>query len=109
MKLNMVAKSDVGKVREANEDYCGIFQEEKLALVCDGMGGHKAGSQASRLAVSTIRYAFSYIDQATHNKINEDLKAEHREIIGRLVSSVRLANRHVYNRASREAEFRGRG
>ena len=30
MKLHMVAKSDVGKVREANEDFCGIFQEERI-------------------------------------------------------------------------------
>ncbi|MBN2012620.1 Stp1/IreP family PP2C-type Ser/Thr phosphatase [candidate division KSB1 bacterium] len=109
MKLQMVAKSDVGKVREVNEDFCGIFQEEKLALVCDGMGGHKAGSQASRLAVSTIRYAFSYIEESVHQKITVDMDEENQVAAGRLVSSIRLANRHVFNRACREPEFRGMG
>jgi len=94
MKIQMVAKSDVGKVREANEDFCGIFKEDQLAVVCDGMGGHKAGSHASRLAVSTIRYAFSYIDDDIHNQIARDVLDDDAAEAGaeRLVSSIRLAS-----------------
>ncbi|MBD3287446.1 hypothetical protein GF337_01470, partial [candidate division KSB1 bacterium] len=58
----MVARTDVGRVRQINEDYYGNFLEAKLAVLCDGMGGHKAGSQASRLAVSTIRYMYLYLE-----------------------------------------------
>ena len=52
--------SDVGRVRERNEDYFGSFSGGfgNLLVVCDGMGGHKGGEIASRLAVETIKNHF---------------------------------------------------
>ncbi len=52
--------SDVGKVRTVNEDYFGSYQGEfgNMIIVCDGMGGHKGGYLASRLAVETIKTHF---------------------------------------------------
>lgn len=47
-------KSDVGKVRPHNEDYWQAVAEQGLWVVCDGMGGHRAGELASRIAVETI-------------------------------------------------------
>ena len=51
-------RSDVGKVREINEDYVYISDPLPngimLAIVADGMGGHLAGEIASKLAVETI-------------------------------------------------------
>ncbi|HXC49405.1 MAG TPA: protein phosphatase 2C domain-containing protein [Candidatus Limnocylindrales bacterium] len=44
--------SDVGRQRKQNEDT--ILTSASLFLVCDGMGGRKAGEVASRLAVDTI-------------------------------------------------------
>ncbi|HOJ37763.1 MAG TPA: hypothetical protein PLI27_08855 [Ignavibacteriales bacterium] len=47
----------MGKVRKANEDYYAKYESEKfgtLVIVCDGMGGYKGGSLASRLAVENI-------------------------------------------------------
>jgi len=109
MKIVMVAQSDIGRVREANEDYCGIFSEDNLAVLCDGMGGHNAGAHASRLAVSTIRYMSTFLDQSTQYEIAKDVKDPYKEVAANLVSAVRLANRHIYNRALKNVKFNGMG
>jgi len=109
MKLTMMAGSDIGTARSKNEDFCGIFEEDGLAIVCDGMGGHNAGASASRLAVTTIRYMYLFLDQTFHNQITRDLIANDLIIAARLVGSIRLANRNVYNKSRREVKLRGMG
>jgi protein phosphatase len=47
--------SDVGRVRENNEDYLLFDAEIQLSLVADGVGGHYGGDIASELAAKTIQ------------------------------------------------------
>ena len=58
--MNVIAAglSDVGLQREHNEDsYC-VLPEFSLFVVADGMGGHKAGDVASKLAIEAISSFF---------------------------------------------------
>lgn len=55
-------QTDPGKVRTHNEDSVSIVENlsgEYLVVVCDGMGGHKAGEVASSLAVNELSKRFS--------------------------------------------------
>lgn len=57
--------TDVGKMREHNEDAGGIFVNkagEYLAVVADGMGGHQAGDVASQMAKELLESAWESID-----------------------------------------------
>ncbi|WP_028263628.1 Stp1/IreP family PP2C-type Ser/Thr phosphatase [Atopobium fossor] len=52
LQLSWGARSDVGLIREHNED--SFLVHAPLFCVCDGMGGHAAGEVASAIAVRSI-------------------------------------------------------
>ena len=53
-KIEMAAVTDVGRKRSHNEDTVASDPELGIAILCDGMGGYKAGEVASQLAVQMI-------------------------------------------------------
>jgi PPM family protein phosphatase len=55
------AESDIGRKRKRNEDACYHNDNLGLFIVADGMGGHRGGEQASKVAVSTA--CATYRDQ----------------------------------------------
>lgn len=50
----MVCLSDSGLVRKLNEDAVAVDSEYGIAVVADGIGGHRAGDVASRMATKVI-------------------------------------------------------
>ena len=55
MKLTSVARSDVGRKRQINEDAFFHDDEKGFYVVADGVGGHNKGEIASREAVEQLR------------------------------------------------------
>ena len=54
--------SDVGRKRKHNEDCYGFFrigEDEVLAIVADGVGGHASGEVASKMAVDIIQEIYT--------------------------------------------------
>lgn len=90
--------SDVGRVREVNEDYFGSFHGSfgELLVVCDGIGGHKGGETASRLAVDTIKNHFEDLP------IDYDVKKE-------LHSALSFANSKLVETAREDPSLEGMG
>lgn len=108
MKIRAAGKTDVGQVRQNNEDSYYIEESIGLFVVADGMGGHASGEVASRMAVDVIR---DYYKSAGGSKpvqigpYQKDLS----EVSNRLASAIRLANMAVYESSTRQPELQGMG
>lgn len=61
MILRTAALTDIGRVREENEDRCVCDDALRLYAVADGIGGLPAGAQAAQLAVDALREAVQAI------------------------------------------------
>ena len=100
--LDIGQKTDVGRVREANEDALLTLPrpagaaDRWLVAVADGMGGHKAGEVASALAVEALRASAEGAGAETmSNRF--------------LTAAVELANRNIWNAAADDVEKEGMG
>ena len=102
--IKAYAKSDVGKIREKNEDYYSISEsldEVQLYILADGMGGASGGEIASKLAVEKAK---KYI----LNNFKE-IEKDKESIIQLVASSMEYANMCVYEQAQENKELEGMG
>jgi PPM family protein phosphatase len=100
--------SDVGLQRDHNEDSFAILNDQELYVVADGMGGHRAGDVASRLATDAIVEFF----RATASEdvtwpFHFDSRLSEEE--NRLLTGIRIANRQIVERSARSRECHGMG
>lgn len=54
LEVELALASDVGRLRERNEDAVAGNAERRWALVADGMGGHQGGDVAAAIVASTL-------------------------------------------------------
>lgn len=54
LRLRAAAQSDRGRLRDSDEDAFLVDEASGLFAVADGVGGHRAGEVASRIAVETL-------------------------------------------------------
>jgi protein phosphatase len=102
-------KTDVGLVREANEDFLLVDRKNALYVVCDGMGGHQAGEVASQSAAETIRLAFQdFSEELTESTcLPSDITISPRGQL--LINAIRAANRHIFTQAKLNPSQSGMG
>lgn len=106
--LELASCTDVGKIREKNEDSVLIVPELCLGAVADGMGGHNAGEVASNLAVSVLRQTLSDINQKKI-LIPRDFEPKYPKIARKLLYSSSMANERIYMLANENQKRRGMG
>lgn len=100
--------SDVGLQREHNEDSFIVLKEYDLFVVADGMGGHRAGDVASKLATDTISEFFRTTaseDVTWPFHFDQNLSEEE----NRLLTGIRVANKQIFDRSTRSRECHGMG
>lgn len=102
--LRAVLRTDVGLVRSENQDFgtwttaseaSGSLLGGRLLVVADGMGGHRGGATASRLAAETIK--------------QEYLAASSDDVAQVLRTALERANAKVFAEAQANPDLRGMG
>lgn len=94
LALRYAARSDLGLLRDGNED--SGYTGPRLLVVADGMGGHVAGEVASAVAATTLSELESSPD------VGSDPLAE-------LADAIDLANEHLRQLVAGDPALRGMG
>ncbi|WP_096361878.1 Stp1/IreP family PP2C-type Ser/Thr phosphatase [Sulfuricaulis limicola] len=95
--------TDAGRMREQNEDNIAMAPEAGLVVVADGMGGHRAGEVASRLAVDTIRRHI--VDTLAETETDGNGSIE----VAVVRDAILRANRAIFECARENPEYAGMG
>jgi protein phosphatase len=95
--------SDRGLARTHNEDCFEIDREQNLYLVADGMGGHRHGEVASKLAVDTIR---GFLGRVAGGEATMPTLPESR--LGRQANLLKMAVRLAHDEVMRAIREDGR-
>ena len=98
--MKAYAITDIGKKRSFNQDYAWMTTDEigklpNLFIVADGMGGHRGGGYASRLAVETI------LEQIRQSQAESPAEI--------LVDAIRHANECIRQTAAEDEQLSGMG
>ncbi|MGL4382961.1 MAG: Stp1/IreP family PP2C-type Ser/Thr phosphatase [Bacilli bacterium] len=100
--MKKYAITDTGKVRETNQDQAFVYtnsNNDSIGIICDGMGGHKAGAYASLLAAKTILDEF--IEAQAFSKKNDAKEWLHQ--------TIKKANDEVKKVSDEQEKFKGMG
>ena len=97
--MKVVSATNVGNYRKNNEDSYYVNESKNLYVLADGMGGHLAGERASKMATEIIGEDFA----GEREVISID------DAIEILSSSIRDANKKIYESSQENEDYRGMG
>lgn len=94
-------QSDVGRKRNTNQDYANVFVNRagvKLAVLADGMGGHRAGDVASQMAVTNLGTSWEEQELLDNEKIAQWF-----------IQMIQQENTIIYTQGQQEPAYSGMG
>ncbi len=107
-KVQIVQKTDRGKLRSHNEDSVGSEPSMGLAILADGMGGHNSGEIASAMAVADVLKKFnSAYTSIQHGEVDGVSGLTHETEL--LRKSIEEASRNIYEASEASLADRGMG
>ena len=98
MKLAFHSATDVGLVRQNNQDSILVDKENQIFVVADGMGGHQGGEVASKLAIQVMGRQLAGKVEKTDGSLLDEIR-----------NACLEANKVIYNKGQKNIELRGMG
>jgi serine/threonine protein phosphatase PrpC len=108
VKVSAAGLTDVGRQRQVNEDHFLLDVERGLYVIADGVGGHKGGVAASRIAVTVVEAYLSRHVVEGIAWVPRELDRRH-EARGMLVKALEAANRAILQAATTSEQLDGMG
>lgn len=102
--MHFSVRTDIGRKRTFNEDQGAVFVLDNgyaLAVIADGMGGHRSGDVASAMAVSLIGEHFS--------ELGSSIPQSKETWIAWLDTIIRKVNQLIFEKAQSSPEHEGMG
>lgn len=99
--MKVAYQTDVGSVRENNEDYVGVFHNRSgisFVMVADGIGGHLGGDVASEMAVSHMGFRF---EGANFSEPSDAIKW--------ITKEVEMENKQIIEKSNQYEDLSGMG
>ncbi|HEU4616072.1 MAG TPA: protein phosphatase 2C domain-containing protein [Kofleriaceae bacterium] len=109
MTLEAWLVTDVGVVRDHNEDSAFMEPTQGFFIVADGMGGHAAGEVASAMAVETVRTTLEAAKPEIDAFKRAPTDAGRRGLVQLLQNAVLQAHQAVFQRGQTETDKQGMG
>ena len=100
--MNFIAKTDIGSLRERNEDSYYFDEKNRLFAIADGMSGHARGDLASRIALQIFEEWVS----ETPNPASDLAPINRLTVLEKLATE---ANRRVYNMGQESIQYQRMG
>jgi serine/threonine protein phosphatase PrpC len=107
--IRFYAATDVGKVRDHNEDNFLVNKNLGLFIVADGMGGHAAGEVASAIAVRAVHEQIKNEKELLLQYVNNPGQVPKRDISALMEYAVQRACARIHEEALADPAKRGMG
>jgi serine/threonine protein phosphatase PrpC len=101
-KVSVCGASDIGLVRQNNEDSWRLLQEEQFFVLADGMGGHQAGEIASKETVDHLCALF----RQYFSSLSSISLTDAQDLLSELIQQVNLI---VYQMGRERQDLKGMG
>ncbi len=109
MEITAFGQSHVGQKRKHNEDAFLVDKELDLFIVCDGMGGAKAGAVASNACIKHVRASLER-NRTLLDAYRSEQDVERREqIIGLIKGAITKASTEILTQGEHDASKKGMG
>jgi len=107
--INIEGMTDTGLIRTHNEDSIGNDMSLGLAVLADGMGGHKGGEVASALAVNSILNDLpTELERCKRLEIDEKISGYSYQSIA-IKNVIEKANGIIFEAANKQIQYEGMG